>query len=148
MNIFHEDFRDLISAFNRHKVSYVLVGGYSVIIHGYRRSTGDMDLLVERTEHNYRKIISAFITFGMPPMGMTMEAFLSNENDVFTFGRPPVAVDIMTQMKGISYKEVYEQSFLHETDGLMVRVIHINHLKMAKKASGRYKDLDDLENLD
>jgi hypothetical protein len=48
MNIFHEDFRDLISALNDHNVSYVLVGGYSVIIHGYRRSTGDMDLLVEQ----------------------------------------------------------------------------------------------------
>jgi hypothetical protein len=83
----------------------------------------------------------------MPTFSMTREAFLSAENDVFTFGRSPVAIDIMTRMKGVDYKDVYETSQIHDLDGLNVRVIHIRQLIQAKKSSGRFKDLDDLEHL-
>jgi hypothetical protein len=83
----------------------------------------------------------------MPTFGLTKAAFLSASNDVFTFGRPPVAIDIMTRMKGVEYKDVYETTQIHVLDGLNVRVIHINQLIQAKKSSGRYKDLDDLEHL-
>ena len=44
-NIFNEDFIDFIQAFNNAEVKYVLIGGYAVIIHGYQRTTGDMDIL-------------------------------------------------------------------------------------------------------
>jgi hypothetical protein len=63
---FHEDFRDFIHHFNNHNVRYILVGGYSVILHGYSRTTGDMDIWVDRTPENYKKIKQAFIYFGMP----------------------------------------------------------------------------------
>ena len=56
-NIFNSDFRDFIAALNNNQVRYILVGGYSVILHGYSRTTGDMDLWVERTKENYLKII-------------------------------------------------------------------------------------------
>lgn len=65
-NIFNSDFRDFISSLNKHGVKYLLVGGYSVILHGYSRTTGDLDLWVERSEQNYIKIKSAFQDFGMP----------------------------------------------------------------------------------
>jgi hypothetical protein len=54
-NIFNNDFRDFISALNNQSVKYILVGGYSVILHGYPRTTGDMDIWVERTSENYQK---------------------------------------------------------------------------------------------
>lgn len=43
-NLFNDDFRDFILAFNKANVDYVLVGGFSVVIHGYNRATGDMDI--------------------------------------------------------------------------------------------------------
>ncbi len=53
-NIFNDDFRDFIDCFNKSNVKYILVGGYSVILHGYSRTTGDMDIWVERTKKNYK----------------------------------------------------------------------------------------------
>jgi hypothetical protein len=63
--IFNEDFRDFIQCFNDLDVRYILIGGYSVILHGYSRTTGDMDIWVERTSVNYKKIVAAFASFGM-----------------------------------------------------------------------------------
>jgi len=147
-NIFNEDFRDFINCFNTYKVKYILVGGYSVILHGYSRTTGDMDLWVERTKENYENIKIAFLHFGMPVFDMTEEVFLNNVDlNVFTFGRPPSSIDIMVAVKGLNFEECYKNAVYFEEDGLMVRTIYINDLISAKKASGRAKDINDLENL-
>ena len=99
-NIFNEDFRDFLNALNDAEVKYILVGGFSVILHGYSRTTGDMDIWVERTHHNYQKIKSAFLHFGMPVFDMTEDNFLHHKVwDVFTFGVPPSAIDLMLKVK-------------------------------------------------
>jgi hypothetical protein len=93
-NIFNDDYSDFLSALNEQEVKYLLVGGFSVILHGYSRTTGDMDIWVERTLENYLKIKKAFHQFGMPVFDMTEDNFLNHpEWDVFTFGVPPVAID-------------------------------------------------------
>jgi hypothetical protein len=82
-NIFNEDFRDFIKCFNKSSVRYILVGGYSVVLHGYSRSTGDMDIWVDRTADNYRRISRAFLEFGMPMFDMTEKNFLTDfKNDL------------------------------------------------------------------
>ncbi|MDP1843263.1 MAG: hypothetical protein Q8K64_07560 [Sediminibacterium sp.] len=147
-NIFNTDFRDFIAALNHQQVRYILVGGYSVILHGYPRTTGDMDIWVERTEENYVKIKGAFHQFGMPVFDMTLENFLSHPNwDVFTFGTPPVAIDLMVQLKGLDFKSAFEKAVLFEDDGLFIRTIHKNDLIKAKQSANRPKDQDDLANL-
>jgi len=147
-NIFNEDFRDFIKCFNDNEVKYILVGGYSVILHGYSRTTGDMDLWVERTAENYKKIVNSFLTFGMPVFDMTEHAFLNNKAlDVFTFGRPPSSIDIMVEVKGLHFDECFQHAVYFEEDGLTIRTIFLNDLVSAKKASGRAKDINDLENL-
>jgi len=147
-NIFHEDFRDFLTALNDQQVRYILVGGFSVILHGYARTTGDMDIWVERSTDNYLKLKKAFLQFGMPVFDMTAENFLSHPNwDVFTFGTPPVAIDIMVKVKGLDFDACYQRSVLFEDDQLKIRTIHKNDLVKAKQSTGRSKDLDDLENL-
>jgi predicted nucleotidyltransferase len=147
-NIFKEDFREFIDALNVNGVRYILVGGYSVILHGRHRTTGDMDIWVDRTSENYKKIYRSFLHFGMPVFDMTEEKFLNDINsDVFTFGRPPVAIDIMVSVLGVGFDECFEKAVYFEEDGLQIRTIHLNDLISAKKASGRHKDLDDLEHL-
>ncbi len=147
-NIFNEDFRDFIKTFNDFDVRYILVGGYSVILHGYSRTTGDMDIWVDKTSENYKKIKSAFLNFGMPVFDMTEENFLNHPDwEVFTFGLPPSSIDVMIEVKGMDFDECYKNAVFFEEDGLPIRTIHINNLINAKKASGRPKDLDDLENL-
>mgnify|MGYP007026490849 CR=1 FL=1 len=95
-NVFNKDFKDFIDALNQNEVRYILVGGYAVILHGYSRTTGDMDIWVEPNSANYQKLLKAFQLFGMSVFDMTEDRFLQTEdNDVFTFGRPPVSIDII-----------------------------------------------------
>ena len=148
-DILKPDFRDFIHALNSNDVEYILVGGYAVVIHGYSRTTGDMDIWVNRTEENYLKLLNAFKQFGMPEFDMTKENFLYHKSwDVFRFGRKPVAIDIMTKMGEFNFKDCYEQSQLFEDDDLKIRVIHYNHLINAKKAAGRGRDIEDIKNLE
>lgn len=148
-NIFNDDFIDFLKALNESNVEYVLVGGYSVILHGYSRTTGDMDILVNKTEANYNMLKNAFLHFGMPMFDMTKENFLSNpEMNVFTFGRQPVAIDIMTEIKGADFTGLYNNATIVNVEGLEVKTIHLRDLIEIKKISGRHKDLDDVEKLD
>ena len=147
-NIFNEDFRDFIDALNNNDVDYILVGGYSVILHGYSRTTGDLDLWVNKEKKNYAKLLIAFEEFKMPVFDMTEENFLKNpELNVFTFGRPPSSIDIMTDVKGLNFAETFKDSKIVEVENLKVRLINLHQLLKAKTAAGRHKDLDDIENL-
>ena len=147
-NIFNQDFRDFLASLNKHEVRYILVGGFSVILHGYSRTTGDMDIWVERNSENYNRLKNAFYEFGMPVFDMTEDNFLSHPNwDVFTFGNPPVAIDIMVKVKGLDFSTCYVQSIIFEDEDLKIRTIHKNDLITAKKNSARSKDINDIENL-
>ncbi|MFD2161495.1 DUF6036 family nucleotidyltransferase [Paradesertivirga mongoliensis] len=147
-NVFNEDFRDFIKALNTNNVRYILIGGFSVILHGYSRTTGDMDIWVERTHDNYALLKRAFSDFGMPVFDMTEENFLHHTNwDVFTFGVPPSAIDVMINVKGLNFSECYEKSVYFHEDDLEIRTIHVSDLIKAKQSSARPKDLDDLQNL-
>jgi hypothetical protein len=147
-NIFNEDFRDFIDALNKQHVEYLLVGGYAVILHGYRRSTGDMDVWVKVSAENHKKLINAYIAFGLPTSDISEDNFLRNdEMDVFTYGMQPTCIEILKEVKGCDFDEAYKISKIYNEDGLPIRFIHINTLIEAKKAAGRYKDLDDIEKL-
>lgn len=148
-NIFNSDFQDFLKAFEDNEVEYVLVGGYSVIIHGYNRTTGDMDLFVNPNQENYFKITKAFAQFGMSLFGMNLEKFLDTENfDVFEYGRPPMAIDIITKLKGVSFSEAIGSAVRSKIDEtLSINVIHINQLIQNKLTVGRLKDKNDIEYL-
>lgn len=146
-DFFNQDFRDFLKALNRQNVEYILVGGMAVILHGYVRTTGDMDVWVNRTKENYQKIAKAFFDFGMPVFDMTEENFLSEHYDVWSFGVSPVKIELMTAVKGLNFEDAYKVSQLYTEDEITIRFLHLNSLIEAKKASGRYKDLDDLDQL-
>jgi predicted nucleotidyltransferase len=147
-NIFNLDFRDFLQALRHQKVRYILVGGYSVILHGYSRTTGDMDVWVEKTLENYNRLEKAFLEFGMPTFDMTPDNFLNNPNfDVFTFGRQPVAIDVITSIKGLEFEVAFEQAKDIEVEDLLIRLIHYNDLIKAKQAAGRPRDIDDIDHL-
>lgn len=147
-NIFYQDFRDFIQKLNENEVHYLLVGGYSVIYHGYSRTTGDMDIWVKRDRENYEKIVNAFNGFGMSVFDMTEHNFLEHKTwDVFTFGTPPICIDIIVKLKGLEFDACYSEAQIFEDDGLLVKTINYNHLIEAKKSANRPKDIDDINNL-
>lgn len=148
-NIFIQDFQDFIIALNKYKVEYLLVGGYAVILRGYNRTTGDMDVWVNKTPENYRKLSKAFYSFGLNISDMTEQNFLSNEDfNVFTYGRPPVSIDIMTAVKGLVFKEAFSNKDIYEFEGFTISLISRSDLLIAKKAANRSKDLNDIEHLE
>jgi hypothetical protein len=147
-NLFNPDFRDFLVALNQYEVEYILVGGYSVILHGYNRNTGDLDVWVRPTVANYRRLKAAFYTFGMPLFDMTEEKFLNTEEyDVFSFGIPPTAIDLMTSHKGLDFDAAFENAYFKDVDNFKVRLIDLDDLIHAKTFIGRSKDLNDVENL-
>ena len=90
----------------------------------------------------------AFSFFGMPIFDMTKENFLHNDElNVFSFGRSPVSIEILKEITGLKFIEVFEQAIKTEIEGMPLNVINLTHLKENKKQSGRNKDLNDLENL-
>ena len=124
------------------------MGGYAVILHGYNRTTGDLDIWLERTEENYTRLVSAFRIFNMPVFDMSLENFLNtSQYDVFTFGVPPVSIDIMLNVKGLDFKEALSLAEWKVIDDVNVNLIDLQSLIKAKKASGRHRDLDDIENI-
>lgn len=148
-NIFNKDFQEFIQTLNETGVRYVLVGGYAVILHGYHRTTGDLDVWIEPTKKNYDLMRAAFSKFGLPLDAISIDDFLNKEDmDVFTFGRPPVSIDIMTKVKGLEFTLTYEDSIVDISEGIPIRVINYSHLIIAKKAAMREKDKYDILKLE
>ena len=147
-NIFNPDFQEFLLALNKNEVNYVLVGGYSVIYHGFPRTTGDIDIFVEVSKNNYRKLVHAFEQFQMPLFDMTEESFLHQTHiNVYIFGRPPVCIEILKEISGFTFQEISANALDTVFEEIPMKVIHINDLKRNKEISGRSKDLNDLENL-
>lgn len=148
INVFHDDFREFIQTLNKYNVEYLLVGGYAVILYGYHRTTGDLDIWINPSRENYQRMIEAFLDFGLPTSAITLDEFQSRDNDVFTFGSPPISIDVMTRVKGLEFEETYAQSTFYDMERFKVRLIHYNGLIRAKRASGRSKDINDIEHLE
>jgi hypothetical protein len=147
-HLLNQDFVDFLKSLQKFKVESILVGGYAVILHGYHRTTGDLDIWVKPTAENYERLQASFKDFGLPLNAISMEDFLaSDQADVFTFGRPPVALDILTKVKGLEFDQAIETSEAVLVDGAPVQLLSVRSLKDAKIAAGRHKDLDDLEHL-
>jgi predicted nucleotidyltransferase len=145
----NDDFEDFISSLNYFNVEYLIVGGYAVIHYGHSRTTGDIDIWVRDSSENYQKIKSAFMKFGMPVFDMTEENFQGNaQMDVFSFGKPPVSIDILTKVKGLVFDEAFNNANDAIWDNIPVKVIDLRDLVRAKKAAGRHKDLDDIQHLE
>jgi predicted nucleotidyltransferase len=148
-NIFNNDFQDFLKSLNDADVKYVLVGGYSVIFHGFPRTTGDLDIFVEVSKENYLKLKKAFSQFGLAMFDMTEENFLLNSDlTVFTFGRSPVSIEILKKISGLSFEEVFQNAIETEIENIPLRIINLKDLIKNKKTSGRAKDINDIENLE
>jgi hypothetical protein len=146
--IFNQDFADFFKALNNAIVRYILVGGYAVVLHGYHRTTGRLDIWVEQSKENYQSLLKAFAEFSLPLTAISESDFMGSTGmDVFTLGRPPVAIDIMTAVKGLDFQKVYTLSSDFNTGVVTVRLLDLNSLIVAKTASGRHKDLDDIQHL-
>jgi predicted nucleotidyltransferase len=140
------DFKEFLKLLNNNGVQYLLVGGYAVAYHGYPRATADMDIWIEVDPSNASKLLDALKEFGFNSPDLSVELFLEKEK-VVRMGVPPIRIEILTSISGVTFEECFQSRITDELDGIEVNVISLPHLKANKEASGRHKDLDDLENL-
>ena len=140
------DFREFLRLLNAHQVEYLLIGGYAVAYHGYPRATADMDIWIATHPRNAAQVVTALKEFGFDVPELSVELFQA-ENQIVRMGKPPVRIEIVTGISGVNFAECYAARVIHVLDGLEVSLISLHHLKLNKRAAGRYKDLDDLENL-
>jgi hypothetical protein len=137
------DFKEFLKLLASNRVEYLLIGGYAVGYYGYPRPTGDMDIWIAISPHNARRVVIALREFGFTAPN---DKFLE-ENSVVRMGVPPVRLEILTTIDGVSFPECYAARNTVVIDEVEVNLIDLHHLRLNKKASGRLKDLSDLENL-
>ncbi len=100
-----QDFRDLLELFNKNKVEYIIVGAYALGFHGAPRYTGDLDVFVKPERINARNIVRSLNEFGFGSVGLT-EADFEQEGKIIQLGYPPVRVNIITSITGVSWEQV------------------------------------------
>jgi hypothetical protein len=142
------DYEDLLREFVEGGVSFVLIGGWAVAVHGYPRATDDMDLFVEANEDNAARVFAALQRFGAPlaQHGVTAELF-AREGYGYRIGRKPLLIEVLTAIDGVAFAEASRSTVEVRVSDFKVPVIGRAALVRNKEAAGRAKDLADLEAL-
>jgi hypothetical protein len=140
------DFKDFLQLLHLEQVEYLLVGGYAVAHYGYPRTTGDLDVWIAASESNAKKVATVLQKFGFSAASVSAEMF-SKPDQIIRMGVPPICIDVITGASGVEFGACYARRTRQVIDGVDVTIIHPDDLKQNKKASGRSKDLNDLENL-
>jgi len=141
-----DDFRDFLKLCNLKRVKYLLIGGYAVGFYGYPRATGDMDIWIERSAANAEKMVAVLKEFGFDVPVLSVELLLE-KGKIVRMGMPPIRLEILNDISGVEFAACYPLRERGMMDGIRVDVIRLKDLKTNKKAAGRPKDLDDLEQL-
>lgn len=140
------DFKELLELFNAHSVNYVIVGAYALAFHGAPRYTGDLDIFVQPTVGNAASVMAALRDFGFGNVGIT-EADFTKPDIVVQLGYPPVRVDLMTSISGVTWEALDRGAVAGEYGNVPVRYIGKDEYKINKRQLGRKKDLADVEAL-
>jgi hypothetical protein len=141
-----QDFKDLLALFKEHKIEYMIVGAYALAFHGAPRYTGDIDILVKPDPLNAQRIMAALNKFGFGLAGLKAEDF-ETPDKVIQLGVPPVRVDIVTSITGVSCQEAFSGRVEGKYGDISVYYIGRQQFISNKRALGRKKDLADLEAL-
>jgi hypothetical protein len=149
LNIFLPEHTLILQTFNEYQVDYLLIGGYAVIIHGYDRSTGDMDIWLRPDNSNKTKIMKAFNALGYDAEGLNeLSSYNFEEIVMFFLGIEPYKVDFINKISLVNFDTAYIDKVYYEIDDdLKIPVISLNDLVLSKMNTGRLKDAADIEEL-
>ena len=141
-----KDFEDFIKLLNKHQVEYMIVGGYALAFHGKPRYTGDIDIWIGISNTNATKLLRVISDFGLASLGLEKEDFLK-EGYITQIGRPPLRIDIMNSIDGVTFNEAFVRKEVVEIDGIKMLYIGLSDFIKNKQASGRKKDLSDISEI-
>jgi hypothetical protein len=144
--VINKDFRAFIQCLKDHNVQYLIVGGYAVALHGHPRYTKDLDVWISISVTNADKVVAAIKDFGFSSLQLQSEDF-TQPDTIIQLGYPPNRIDLITSASGIDFSHAWPDRVVVNIEGLEINFIDLINLKKNKKASGRYQDLADIENL-
>ena len=139
------DYKEMLLLLKKYDVDFLLIGAYALAFHGVPRSTGDIDFFVKCSIANSKNIFSALTEFGAPVKDIESE-YLSRYGNMFQIGVAPCRIDLITQIDGLLYEDVKFENAM--VDGVEIKIICRDDFIRNKKASGRLKDLADIESLE
>jgi hypothetical protein len=143
----NRDFLDFISLCTARDVKFLIVGGYALAAHGHPRYTKDLDVWILVDDNNAGRLMAALDDFGFGALPLTKDDF--TESDIVVqLGYDPARIDILTSASGLSFEESYGRRVEVEVDGVMVPFVGLDDLRANKRATGRLRDLADIEDLD
>lgn len=142
-----QDFRELLELFNDRKIDFMIVGGFALAFHGAPRFTGELDIFIRSDEENASRIMDALAGFGFGSAGLNKTDFMDPDR-VVQLGVPPVRIDLITSISGVTWEEANAGRVFSEFGGVPVSYLGRNEFIKNKKAIGRHKDLADIEALD
>jgi hypothetical protein len=143
----NEDYKDILRALSAEGAKFLLVGAYAMAIHGYPWTTTNLEISVMPSAENADAVMRALSVFGAPLHDLTRED-LQKEGTVFQIGIAPRRIDIITAASGLEFDETYKQSLTVDLEGIEVRIPSLDDLIRNKRATGRTKDLADIEFLE
>lgn len=140
------EFREFLACLNRAGVEYLLVGGFAVNYHGHHRFTEDIDFWIAATDANFERLLAAIREFFDGDLdGLDMNFLKHNES--LYLGRVPDKIEVFQNASGLSFQDAYPRRVNDDIEGIPAKIISLADLRANKAASGRHKDLADLEKL-
>jgi hypothetical protein len=143
----NQDFVDLLRAFVDHDVRFLIVGAYALALHGRPRATGDLDVWVDATPENATRVVRALASFGAP-MDQVSEGDFSRPGVVLQMGVAPGRIDILTALTSLGFDEAWPGRVRESLGGVEVDFIGREAFIKNKRATGRMKDLGDIEGME
>ena len=140
------DFKELLELFNSHEVEYLITGAYALALHGAPRYTGDIDLFVKPDPANAKNIINALDEFGFGSLSLTAQDF-TKPGQIIQLGVAPGRVDLITSISGVTWEEAEAGKLQGNCGGVAVNFIGREQFIINKRATGRQKDIADIESL-
>ena len=142
----NQDFKEFVELLNRHKVEYLIVGGYAVVAHGYPRLTGDLVVWINPTVSNAKRMLHVLKDFGFGGLKIT-EKDLSTKRTILQFGYVHLRIDVLTAIDGVEFASAFSKKFKQRFSGNIINFISKQDLTINKIRVGRHQDLADLEKL-
>jgi hypothetical protein len=143
----NEDYKEMLQCLTDENVKFMLVGAYALAAHGYPRATMDIDIWVMPSPDNAAAVICALRRFGAPTDNLTA-ADLQKDDTIFQIGVAPRRVDIITGATGLEFDKAFANAMEVMIEGIRVHIPSVEDLIRNKRATGRPKDLADVEALE
>ena len=143
----NQDFIDLLRAFVAAEVRFLIVGAYALALHGRPRATGDLDVWVEATPENAGRVMRALAEFGAP-LSEISEADFAHPGITYQIGLPPGRIDILTDLTGLTFSDAWPDRLRRAFGDVEVDFIGRASFIRNKRATGRPKDLGDIEGME